>query len=80
MNMRTVASRRLWCLLLTLLGLPPTRRLMRKRFVLGALLLLLSACFDGGPFAPRKVPSNPCHPGQWYEVEQDLTACPTPNR
>ena len=43
-------------------------------------LLGLGACFDGGPFAPKKVAHNPCHPGQWYEVEQTLVYCPVPNR
>jgi len=51
-----------------------------KRPLLLLLPLFLAGCFDGGPFAPEKTPQNPCHPGQWYEVEQDLTACPTPNR
>ena len=79
MSVRLVASRRQWCLLLNLLGPTHTQTLMRKRCLLGALLLV-SGCFDGGPFAPRHVPQNPCHPGQWYEVEQTLVYCPIPNR
>jgi hypothetical protein len=43
-------------------------------------LVLCAACWDGGPFTGPKVPQNPCHPGQWYEVEQTLVYCPVPNR
>ena len=55
---------------------------MKRLLFLLAIPLL--GCWDGGPFAPRKVPHNPCHPyneGQpMYEIEQDLSACPIPNR
>lgn len=51
-----------------------------NRLLFAVLLLSLSGCFDGGPVAPRKVAQNPCHPGTWYEVEQTLVYCPTPNR
>lgn len=51
-----------------------------KKIVFVLIALSASACFDGGPFAPKKVAHNPCHPGQWYEVEQTLVYCPIPNR
>jgi hypothetical protein len=53
---------------------------INRWIMLGLPLAFALACFDGGPFAPRKVPANPCHPGTWYEVEQTLVYCPIPNR